>query len=483
MKGLEITIFNKSDILFDNEEFRIDAEYYRKEFLKLYRNIKNAPILKNLVYMSDLSTNGSFKTVSNIVNDDNPKIIPFIRSGNTGSPLIKTNELIFISKEAHNKLPKSTTHLHDIIMARKGKIGGASLITKDEVNFNCNENIIKLDINDKDYLNPFYFTTYFNSKYGLKQIERLSTGNVQPWVSIFQIRKLKIPILKPLFQQQIEIVFRNAHSAISNSKKNYKKAESLLLKEIGLQDFTPSKDPVNIKNFKDSFGTSGRLDAEYYQVKYDVIENTFDKFKRIKLKDLVNHPVSSGITPKAGGSAYTNSEKGIPFVRAVDLKGGEVLTSNFKYIKHNIHNGVLKRTQLKKGDVLLSIAGTVGRSSIFSHNFEANINQAVSILRFEEDEIKRLYLVAFFNSSLGKIFISKYSRQGVQTNLSLSEIGNLSIPIIDYNKQEQIENLIEQSFTLKKQSEHLLEVAKKAVEIAIEESEEVALKYINQETK
>jgi len=65
----------------------------------------------------------------------------------------------------------------------------------------------------------------------------------------------------------------------------------------------------------------------------------------------------------------------------------------------------------------------------------------------------------------------------------LAEIGNLSIPIIDYKKQQGIANLIEESFVLKKQSEHLLEVAKKAVEIAIEENEEIALTYINQETR
>jgi len=92
---------------------------------------------------------------------------------------------------------------------------------------------------------------------------------------------------------------------------------------------------------------------------------------------------------------------------------------------------------------------------LFTHSFEANINQAVSILRFEEGEVKRLYLVAFFNSFIGKEFVSKFARQGVQTNLSLAEIGDLSIPIIDYKKQQQI---------------------------AIEENEAVALAFIKKET-
>lgn len=478
MEGLEITIINRNEILNDNTEFRIDSEYYKKEYLQLYQYIKGAPMLDNLVYMSDLSTNGSFAMVAAIKNDSNPKIIPFIRSGNVGDTFLNQSELEFISEEAHLRLPKSTTQLHDIMMARKGKIGGASIIMPEDVNFNCNENVIKLDILDKKSLNPFYFTAYFNCKYGKKQIERLSTGNVQPWVSIFQIRKLLIPICAPPFQKEIRLLLEKAHNTNNLSIQTYKQAETLLLSYLGLEDFIPSVEQVNLKNFKESFLATGRLDAEYYQKKYDDLENYFDSFERKKLGDFITYPVSSGVTPKAGGDDYTDSESGVPFIRAVDLQNGEVTTSNFIYIKPNIHTGILKRTQLKQGDVLFSIAGTVGRSALFNHSFQANINQAVSILRFNDNEIKRLYIVAFFNSKIGKEFVSKYSRQGLQTNLNLNEVADLRVPLIDYSIQESIASLVEESFQLKKQSEELLERAKRAVEIAIEEGEEKGMAYL-----
>ena len=65
----------------------------------------------------------------------------------------------------------------------------------------------------------------------------------------------------------------------------------------------------------------------------------------------------------------------------------------------------------------------------------------------------------------------------------VNEIENVVIPIIDIEKQKQIAVLVEESFSLKKQSEHLLEVAKQAVEMAIEESEEAALSWIEKQTK
>lgn len=49
----------------------------------------------------------------------------------------------------------------------------------------------------------------------------------------------------------------------------YSKAEQLLLDELGMTNFIPSAEKLSVKNFADSFGASGRLDAEYYQKKYD----------------------------------------------------------------------------------------------------------------------------------------------------------------------------------------------------------------------
>ena len=63
----------------------------------------------------------------------------------------------------------------------------------------------------------------------------------------------------------------------------------------------------------------------------------------------------------------------------------------------------------------------------------------------------------------------------------IGEIENVLIPVIKIDKQKQIAQLIQQSFLLKKQSEQLLLTAKQAVEMAIEEGEEKAMKFIKEE--
>jgi len=60
------------------------------------------------------------------------------------------------------------------------------------------------------------------------------------------------------------------------------------------------------------------------------------------------------------------------------------------------------------------------------------------------------------------------------------DIINFNIPMIEMNMQNIIANKIQQSFTLRKESKHLLSVTKQAVEIAIEQDEEVAIKWLNE---
>ena len=82
---------------------------------------------------------------------------------------------------------------------------------------------------------------------------------------------------------------------------------------------------------------------------------------------------------------------------------------------------------------------------------------------------------------VGKIFNSLRLAAIIQ-HWKPSEIKEVIIPKVDISIQQQIEEKVQESFRLKKQSEELLEVAKRSVEIAIEQDEAVALRYIQSKT-
>lgn len=476
LEGLEVTVVSLLKLRNENWTFRIDSEFLKKEYIKNIDKIKSTKsgylkLNEAIIHMTGGATPlGAEYSESGI---------PFLRVQNIMQNYFSLNDVVYISKKQSNEIKRSVLKFKDVLLTITGvSYGKSATVTKKIEGSNINQHSVKITLNDN--VNPYFLSTFLNCSFGKLQSDKNVVGVTRPALDYEVIKNFNIPIVSRNFQNQIESIILNSEVINHHAETKYSQAENLLLETLGLNNFEPTTEAVNIKSFTESFLNTGRLDAEHYQIKYDILEKYFDAFDRKRIGDFIIHPVVSGTTPKAGGDDYTGSESGIPFIRAVDLHNGEVLTSNFIYIKHNIHNGILKRTHLKEGDVLFSIAGTVGRCALFNHKFEANINQAVSILRFDDAFIKRLYLVVFFNSEIGKEFVSKYSRQGVQTNLNLSEVSNLRIPIIDYSIQEKIASLVSESFTLKKQSEQLLEIAKRAVEIAIEENEEAAMHYIQQ---
>jgi restriction endonuclease S subunit len=360
------------------------------------------------------------------------------------------------------------------MMARKGKIGGASIIMPEDVDFNCNENVIKLDIRDKEKINPFYFTAFFNSKYGLKQVERLSTGNVQPWVSIFQIRKLKLFVPSTAFQIKIEEIILKAHQNIQDSKKQYLQAENKILEILGLNDFVPKQEAVNIKSFKDSFVATGRIDAEYYQKKYETITNAIKSFKNgfSTLESFISD-YSTGFPYKS----ETYCEDGIPLIRINNISKGDLDISNAANIPYSDLNLSVKDI-VKENDILISMSGTIGNSCKIPKGIKAVVNQR--IMRITPKGYNVDVLPILINSLIGQLQLEQIGTGGVQTNISATDVRLILIPNIDTNTQSKIADLVMSSYKLKNDSKDLLNVAKKAIDIAIDTDEKSALKFIKE---
>jgi restriction endonuclease S subunit len=476
MDGLEAVEIKLSEAVNEILNYRFDSEYYQKKFVeneKILHQNKCDPFEDYTFFIRK----GIFDLPpENYVE----KGIPLIRTTEIKKPLIDFSGTVFITEEINTDNCKTSLKPFDIVFTKIGAyIGDVALLPENFSTYNISQNVAGASIKNNQ-LSP-YLLFFLISKYGRNQLLRSMMLSGQGKLDLSQIKQLKIIKPSTSIVEKCRNILNLITKFIDKAKDYYQQAEDLLLSELNLKDWQPTKETIAIKSFKESFLSSSRLDAEYYQPKYDELEEKFKEFKILKISQFINYPVSSGATPKAGGDDYTDAESGIPFIRAVDLKDGRVDTSNFIYIKQDVHNLTLRKTKIKKDDVLFSIAGTVGRSAIFDHDFEANINQAVSILRFEEKQIKRLYLIVLFNSSVGKIYTSKYSRQGVQTNLNLNEVSNLEIPILDWNIQEKISQKVQESFDLKQKSKQLLEIAKIGVERAIETDEQTATIWINQQ--
>lgn len=98
-----------------------------------------------------------------------------------------------------------------------------------------------------------------------------------------------------------------------------------------------------------------------------------------RLGDVVMR-ITKGTTPTTLKRPFV--EAGINFVKAESMTDdGGFIVEKFAFIDRETHD-LLGRSQLKAGDVLISIAGTIGRVAIMPEDFlPANTNQAVALIR------------------------------------------------------------------------------------------------------
>ncbi|MDT3696680.1 MAG: N-6 DNA methylase [Ignavibacterium sp.] len=204
--------------------------------------------------------------------------------------------------------------------------------------------------------------------------------------------------------------------------------ESTLIEKFG---------PNNLWNIatKEKIGENEdwNLSGERYQHK---VLHKASNYTLILIRDLTEI-VTKGTTPTTAG--YNFVEEGINFIKIESITDeGKFIPSKFAFITEECHQA-LKRSQLKQGDVLFSIAGAFGRTAVVIKDIlPANTNQALSIIRLKRNLIIPEYLFWILKSE--KILEEVQSlKVGVaQYNLSLKQINEIKIPLPPLEIQKEI---------------------------------------------
>ena len=157
--------------------------------------------------------------------------------------------------------------------------------------------------------------------------------------------------------------------------------------------------------------------------------------------------ITKGTTPRGGNVFYSNS--GVGFLRAENIIGFDKISlDNLKYVDTQTHNTFLKRSILKENDILITIAGTLGRTGIVSSNMlPLNTNQAVSIVRLLP-VINSLFVVFAINSNELKQKLLHQEVAMAIPNLSLENISDCQLPIPPLSEQNRIVEAIIKYFSV-----------------------------------
>ena len=466
LKGLEIAVLNLSEVLNENKKFRFDSEYFQKEYLLNEKYLQSKFLLKDFclnkvknIKTAILSSNFQYLEISGVI----------------------LNSLSYQTTEIdYRNIPDRATYIlenNDIVISTvRPNRNGIALIKK------TNDNLLVgtsgFTILRTQGISPEFVFAFCKTKFFITKLMRENTATMYPAVLDSDIYNVSIPILSPHFQNQIESAVKTAHNCLENSAVQYQQAEKLLLQHLDIEGWQPANQNVSIKTFANSFGTSGRLDAEYYQPKYEELEAKIKQKGAKKLGELVLFQKSI----ETGSDAY--NEIGIPYVRVSDINKQGISQPNvcISEAYYHANKKTLDNLFLKKDTVLLSKDGTVGIAYKISDDLKMITSGALLHLFIKDYKtILPDYLTLVLNSIIVQTQAKRDSGGSIIVHWRISEIENILIPILPLPLQEQIANLVQASFNLRGESTRLLAAAKTGVEIAIEQGEEAGALYLAKE--
>lgn len=151
--------------------------------------------------------------------------------------------------------------------------------------------------------------------------------------------------------------------------------------------------------------------------------------------------ITKGTTPSTNGFEF--QDQGIPFIKVECIgDNGVIDTSKVAYIDEDCHLA-FKRSQLKSGDILFSIAGALGRVALVpDYLMRANTNQAVCLIRLDADILDRRYCYYFLQSERIKREILAETAQAAQPNLSLKNVGDFEVTAPAMEEQQKIASVL-----------------------------------------
>ena len=186
--------------------------------------------------------------------------------------------------------------------------------------------------------------------------------------------------------------------------------------------------------------------AEIEQTEIEVLYELPEGWKWTRLGDC-SSVISKGTTPKGGKDAYL--KEGVNFLRIENLnEDGSINLSNISHISIEEHEGNLKRSILEEGDLLISIAGTLGKVGfVTKSDLPMNTNQAIAFIRLHKDIFDNMYLKYAIESPFVNAELLAKTKVTSIPNLTLEIISNCLIPLPPtLTEQQRIVNRIETMF-------------------------------------
>ena len=469
LEKLEISEVYYQNTCIEDNISRFDAEFYKKIYFESEQKVKaNSWVtLKQLNVCLDCSA--FYPSVANDYNFNS-----------LGVPFLRVNEIIdgkIIFSDNTAFLPESLikeyddtirlAYNNDILIAKGGNTAGkvGFISSKYDYYATCRDVVI-LRTNRMSKINPQILSLYLQCDFGKLLIEKTISQTGQPHLTLPLLERLPIPLVLEKIQHGIKKCTDLSIQCSEKSHNIYVESEQLLLQELGLIDWQPDDESMATKTFAD-FQNSGRLDAEYYQPKYQAIAEKLTQYSNGTVS--CANILANAMTKLTSGTEYC-------YLELADIgKSGEI-NSCTQDVAENLPSRA--RQKVKTNDVIVSsVEGSLASCALITEEFNNAIcSTGFHVLRSAEINPETLLLL--MKSSPVQALLKQGCSGTILTAILPDALKAIKLPLIRKEVQTELAAKVQESFTLRKESKRLLDLAKHAVEVAIEQGEDAAMKLL-----
>lgn len=468
LEGLEISELMLSKASFENRAFRFDSQYFAKAALLAEAKLKSGRWEELRQLSSAVESFGAYALTNEFSYVDEG--IPFLRCLNIKNGFTDFSDVLYVPESARTLLAKSEVKTGMVLLTMSGSVGNATVALPSwNYPINSNQDIAK--ITPQSGVNPYFLAAFIGSGYGRVQMARLPVGSVQQHIFLWMIERLVVPRFTENMESAIGNAVKTAYTIEGQSVAQIEVEKQKLLRALKLENWQPPSQSSYTRSSTETFA-AGRFDAEHFKPKF---------------AELITHIENTGNAARLGtlltindrGNQPEYSEIGLPVVNSKHIANCEVRLDS----DNRVGLASTAKVLIEPGDVLMNGTGvgTIGRSAPYLHVGKAIPDNHVTILRPKTAAVDPVYLSIFINSLAGQLQVEQrlHGSSG-QIELYPTDIANFTVWLAPEAIQQEIRQAVESGFAAKQRATQLLEAAKSAVEIAIEDSEAAALNYLNE---
>lgn len=442
---------------------RLDGEFYSPKYIQedeVWRRFSAKHNIEKLGRLISVPVRTG-STPKNRFVGKNDNTIHFVKTNTLREGRIDYPNCDFLPERVLRKsdfIPNEAV-LVTIIGATPEIVGRTAIVRDSDPERVTNQNVAVIQTNNK--LDAYYLTAYFQTKYGRDQLWRHSRRTEQVNLNCREVERVLVPFIELQEQRQIGELVRKSFSTLDLSKSLYVQAQELLAKELGLDKLVLDRP----KSYETSFSevvSCGRIDSDHFQYRYQQLKELIKNYigGYLPLLSIVCS-ITPNIEPsKSPLESYSyvelsniNSSLGI-IERAKTLLGKDAPSRAKRYVS--------------TGDIIASaVVGSVDKAGIVDEQRDGSL-ASTGFFHFRSKGVEPEYLLILIRSLIVREQLLQEATGGILSAVPDSKLRNLIVPNIPIELQTEIASLVKQSHEAKKESEQLLDQAKKMVEELIE---------------